>query len=153
MYAVREASAAGTPNGAAGPVIPAPPPPGPLRLLNRESLPEGPLPSPSSLIPLPRALFHLRNIIKATATKAIPATPPTIPPITDVVVGSRPPESAGELVEVLVGAAPPVDPAPDPPARVPSPLPAAEKPAASVVEGPGEEVLDVENRKEELLFR
>jgi hypothetical protein len=93
------------------------------------------------------------NIIKATANRAIPATPPTIPPITDVVVGSRPPEPEGELVEVLVGAAPSVAPAPDPPARVPSALPAAEKPAASVVEVPGDEVLDVENRKEELLLR
>jgi hypothetical protein len=105
------------------------------------------------LIPLPRALFHLINIIKATATRATPATPPTIPPITDVVVGSRPPESGGELVEVLVGTAPPVALAPDPPARVPSALPAVEKPAASVVEASGEEVLDVENRKEELLLR
>lgn len=102
---------------------------------------------------LPLALFHLRNIIKATATKAIPATPPTMPPITDVVVGVRPPESDDESVGVLVGAAPFVAPASVSPATVPSAPPAAEKPAASVVKVPEDVVLDVENWMEELLLR
>jgi hypothetical protein len=102
---------------------------------------------------LPLALFHLINIIKATATRAIPATPPTMPPMTEVVVGVRPPSSDGESVGVLVGAAPSVTPVPVSPATVPSALFAAEKPAASVVKVPEDDVLGEENRKEELLLR
>jgi len=69
---------------------------------------------------------------------AIPARPPTTPPTTELVVGSRPPPpDEPDSVEVLVGRTvrvAPAPPTPTPAAPVPSPLPKTVMVGTSVVE-------------------
>jgi hypothetical protein len=94
----------------------------------------------------------LINIISTRATIAIPATPPTIPPMTEEVVGSRAPDVGLELVDVLVGAGLAVAPAPAPTPAVPSATPSIETVGTSVLQVRPDEELEVKKLNEELVF-